>query len=152
MSKRAKAVQRLRQEIELSVVWENLYSSRAGTPTGSGGCSALLSTGSAKLDGKSYFSLRMSADYSYLFDNFSGINREIADVFRDGLIEDFHVKRLASSLFGCSRFIEHLFQIVIFFLFSISDRSDSVVIGIDEIRRFLTIPVQSLEYLSHHQV
>ena len=80
-------------------MWEGLY--RSSTPSsGGGGGSALLSTGSAKLDGKSYFSLRMSADYSYLFDNFTGVNREIADLFRDGLIEDFHVKRLVSSLFG----------------------------------------------------
>lgn len=96
----ASRICRVRQDVERCVVWR---SSTANTTTDST-CidNTLLSAemDKAKLEMKLYFSLRLTSFFPQLFNSNEGICREIADILREGVVEELHVKRLAQHLFG----------------------------------------------------
>lgn len=100
LDKTVSRISRIRQELERNVVWSNIDCSESSDlqrrPD-----STLLSMGNdkTKLEMKSYFTLRLSSFFSALFLNTEGIYREIADILREGILEELHTKKLCNHIF-----------------------------------------------------
>lgn len=90
---------RIREELERNVVWCSLGASDAESSVV---VNTLISKEGdrSKLEMKSFFALRMSSFFTNLFCSTDGIFREIADILREGVVEELHVKRLCIYIFG----------------------------------------------------
>lgn len=94
-------VRRVRQELERNVVWRpSRFSAEAKAGTSVDHTLFPSEYDKSKLEMKLYFNLRMTSFFPSLFISSDAIYREIADILREGVVEELHAKRLCSHIFG----------------------------------------------------
>jgi hypothetical protein len=129
-------VRRVREEIERNFVWKLSTFNSSDSEQVTTVDNTLLSNerDKTKLDMKLYFSLRMTSFFISMFNSPEEVYREIADILRKGIVEEFHAKRLCTHILG------------------LDERSDDVVIGSAEISFLLKCSPEVRGYLGHYQI
>ena len=99
----------------------------------------------------------MTKFFVELFNSSDGVYKELADILREGVVEELHASRLVLHIFGYV-FVSFSSCVSIWYvntsliLISVSERSSNISIGGNEISSLLNCASHVRKYLGHYQV